>query len=419
MSDLYNAESAVIGGLLLYPEECSYALDELSEKDFADPRAADAFKTVSEAVKSGEKMDAAIFGSANISEETKKYALLAAESFLSTSNYDGYVDTVKAESGRRRVTEGISELLVSGSGYEDLVLNLGKIVDSETSQRHDDEESYFADYIASYDHPVNIHDRILTGIPKLDQAFHGMIKGSLCYIGAFPSTGKTSLACNIANVNYEAGKRVQFISLEMSKEQILDRMISSGMKIDYGAIDMRKVSDEDAILIVSRVNDFATTKRMKIQDKVYTIEGIAQNISKYKPDVVFIDYIQNVRTTQRYGTKKEQIDYISAELKRIARVNNCLIICLSQLVKPSKTVDIKHYQPTMSDLKESGNLSNDGDYIMILYRPYVLDKKDFRPEETQILIDKNKFNGSCGFAELTFDGPHQKFYEVETRYDED
>jgi replicative DNA helicase len=420
VTDNFNAESAVIGGLLLFPEECSYAVDILTQADFENPLAAEAFSIISKAAFSGKKMDAAIFGSAEVPEETKKYALASAEAFISTANYDGYVDTVKTESGRRRVTKKLNELVVEHESYDELLSSIGRIASEESTRGKGEDDGYLMDYLSSFDKPVDPKSRILTGFSKLDKAFHGLRKGSLCYIGAYPSTGKTSFAANIALKNYTDQKRVQFFSLEMSKEQILDRIFASWKQIDYGAIDLRRVSERELLDVANGVNELMVSKRLSLHDSVYSIEAIAGKISKFKPDLAIVDFLQNVRTTSRFPNKKEQIDYISSELKRLARVNNCCIICLSQLVKPDTSTKSagKSRKPTMSDLKESGNLSADGDYIMLLYRPWVLDKVNFSPEEAHVLLDKNKFYGSCGIIDMNFEGKYQKFTEVETRYED-
>lgn len=415
MTENYNAESAVIGGLLLFPDECSFAVDTLTRADFENPLAAEAFSLISTAFLAGQKMDAAIFGSAETAPEIKKYALSAAEAFLTTANYDGYVDTVKTESGRRRVTEKLNDLVVGHASYDELLSSVGRIVSEESATGKHEDDGYLMNYLSSFDKPIDPRSRVLTGFPKLDKAFHGLRKGSLCYIGAWPSTGKTSFAGNIALKNYSDNKRVQFFSLEMSKEQILDRIFASWKQIDYGSIDLRRLSEPELFEVANGVNDLIVSKRLSLCDSVYTIEAIAGKISKFKPDLAIVDFLQNIRTTQKFPNKKEQIDYISSELKRLARVNNCSIICLSQLVKPDEKAKSK--KPTMSDLKESGNLSADGDYIMLLYRPWVLDKANFPPEETHVLLDKNKFYGACGTIEMNFDGKHQKFTEVESRYE--
>jgi replicative DNA helicase len=128
-----------------------------------------------------------------------------------------------------------------------------------------------------------------------------------------------------------------------------------------------------------------------------------------KPDVVVIDYVQIVRTMKGFtgDNKRLQIDYISAELKSIAKRTGCCVILLSQLKRTEKVE-----QPTMADLKESGGLEQDGDYIFMLYRPYAQDKSaGYNPETTTLFIEKNKF-GEVGRISLKFNGRYQRFTEV-------
>ena len=108
---------------------------------------------------------------------------------------------------------------------------------------------------------------------------------------------------------------------------------------------------------------------------------------------------------------REKIEYISGELKRVARFNNCVVIALSQLRRNN---DRANLVPTMSDLKESGALEADGDYIMLIHRPYVLIKNDpaITPDLTEIIIDKNKF-GRTGNIKMSFSGEYQQFMELE------
>ena len=118
--------------------------------------------------------------------------------------------------------------------------------------------------------------------------------------------------------------------------------------------------------------------------------------------------MQNITTNERFDNTRTRIDYISALLKRTAKQANCVMMILSQVTRMGKD------EPTMSDLKESGGLEQDGDYIMLLHRPYVNDKSntDISEETTQVLLDKNKF-GSCGVDDMSFDGEYQRFSEVD------
>jgi len=113
---------------------------------------------------------------------------------------------------------------------------------------------------------------------------------------------------------------------------------------------------------------------------------------------------------------RERINFLTAEFKWLAKKNNCHIMLLSQVSRQADKSG-KPKPPRMSDLKESGNIEEDSDYIFMIFRPYVYEKsKDYTPEQTQLLIDKNK-DGETGMIEMYFRGSVQRFEEVETRYD--
>lgn len=412
MTESYDAESAVIGGLILYPAECCKAFQSLVPGDFENQCAAEAFRAMLEMVNDGSQPDAVLLCSGSaVSEETKQYTLQSAQTFLTTSNYDAYISVVKANSGHRRVTARLQEIAFGQLDYTDMLTRISKLLDNERSNERHEDGAFIVDYIKSFEKPEDPAGRVQTGFQRIDRALGGLRRGSLCYIGAYPSTGKTSFAVNIALRNLHCKKRVLFFSLEMSREQIQDRLFSAMLQIDYKHLDERTISEDDQLRIVEAAGKLLKEGTLSIYDNVYSIEVMAGKIAEFKPDLVIVDFLQNIRTAERFSIRKNQVDYISAELKRMARVNDCAVITLSQLARSND-------YPTMSSLKESGNLEADGDYIMLLYRPYVTDKSGkFPPEQTELLLDKNKF-GICGRISMLFHGEYQKFEEPETKYEE-
>lgn len=404
----YDAESAVIGGLLRCPEECSSAIDALSPGDFENPYAAKAFEIIKDGVKAGKTIDASIFGSENTDAEVKQFAIAATETFLTPSNFDGYIATVKELSNRKKLFSRLQEISFEADDCAVTVDKLSKLVDSARSNMAEkDDDNFLIDYITSLDKPIDPSSRIQTGFPWLDEKLKGIRKGSLCYIGAAPSTGKTAFAINILAKNRRNGKKVLMFSLEMSKSQILDRYFSSELNIDYSHLDTRNLSDDEIQEVVDATSRIQECKNFKIIDDTYSIESISAKTAQYHPDLLVVDYVQVIQTSQRFSSRKNEIDHISSELKRIARMNDCAVIALSQVARSNEA-------PSMSSLKESGDLEANGDYIILMHRPYVTDKKQ-NPHQTFILLDKNKY-GECGTVELSFDGAHQRFTEVENRY---
>ena len=126
-----------------------------------------------------------------------------------------------------------------------------------------------------------------------------------------------------------------------------------------------------------------------------------------RPDLVVIDYIQIVTSQRRFTDNRQRIDYISQRLKAAAKKTGCCIISLSQITRGGKD------RPTMSDLKESGGLEQDSDYIILLYREYVNNKEaQISPKDTTVTLDKNKF-GNSGELRMDFIGSRQRFVEAD------
>lgn len=256
-------------------------------------------------------------------------------------------------------------------------------------------QKYFDEYL----NPIEL---IPTGFKKLDKMLNGgFIRGTIGTIGARPSVGKTTFAINIAVHN--PGIKVLFFSLEMSARMIYDKIVADIADIDYSLTGKHKVNFETVKAVLKK------HENLTIIDDVSEIEKIVEVVRRLKPDLVFVDYVQIIGSRKDFESNRQRVDYISQLLKRTAKqLNNC-IISLSQLTRGAKE------EPTMSALKESGGLEQDSDYIILLKRPYVIDKsnKDILPSDTTLKLDKNKF-GNTDELDYFFDGAKQRFTEVDS-----
>lgn len=408
-----NSETSIIGGLLMFPDECKKAIEALSADDFESEYGREVFTNIADAVKAGKRVDVAIFNSQDIDPQLKRYAMTCAERFVCTETYDEYIETVKNAAQKRRLFHGLQEIILSDGESGETIAALERLIETEKAQgalQHDAMKDRLTKYYENVYKPLDKAERIYTGFSRLDRVLNGLRKGSLSYIGAAPSTGKTSFALNIALHAIREKRRVLFFSLEMSTEQLLDRLFSNALSIDYGKIDKHELQQTDTDRLAQAIDEILKHENLTIIDDTYTLESMATKIAQIKPDIVFADFLQNVRTRERFSVRKNQIDYISAEFKRLARINDCHVMVLSQINRVGE-----QGAPRMTDLKESGSLECDGDLIMLLYRPYVQDKGKYKPSETHVLIDKNKFGGA-GKLNFCFDGTHQRFTEMEERY---
>ena len=306
---------------------------------------------------------------------------------------DSVLENLKETAISDRMKKQVSELFVTDDYTAD---DLRQIV-SET-EKADFSLNPIQKYLDEYEKPT---ERIQTGFKILDDMLNGgMIRGTVGSIGARPSVGKTTLAVNITENNPD--KTVLFFSLEMSCRMVYDKLVASVGNIDYKNAVNHDVGFDTVKAVLHKYKNFI------VVDNVTTAEEMTEIIRRIKPDIVFIDYIQIVYTKKQYDVIRQRIDYISQLLKRTAKQMNCCIICLSQLARSAKE------EPTMSALKESGGLEQDSDYIILLKRPYVLDKsnKDILPSDTTVKVDKNKF-GSTGEIKYYFEGKYQRFTENE------
>lgn len=294
----------------------------------------------------------------------------------------------------------------------DLLPSLRKIVDEA--------ETHAVGHIAA-DYPQKVaesaiailHDkdqrtRIMTGLPSLDNKTAGLRIGNVSVLGAEPSTGKTAFALNVALEAWKQGKKVLIFSLEMSKEQMLDRMISSYIELDYRDISNKTLPEKQIEWYDSTARKLAEENRLYIIDTCYLVEDMQSYIAEVKPDLVIVDFLQFCRTLARIDNTADRLEHIMGDFKRTAKLDycKCHIMLLSQ---PSRQATKEG--ASMFALKGSSGIEQGGDLILLLDRPHVRDN-EIPPEQAFIKIAKNKF-GETGKIELFFDGAHQTFREKE------
>ena len=194
-----------------------------------------------------------------------------------------------------------------------------------------------------------------------------------------------------------------FVSLEMTAGMIYDRIVADIADINYAKCVAHEVETSKIQTVIDGL------KNLKVVDDLTTVEDIRDLIYAETPDLIVIDYMQIVNTKVVFDNSRQRIDYISRTLKATAKETGTQIIALSQITRTGKE------KPTMSDLKESGGLEQDSDYIILLHRDYVNDKSNVAVDskETIVTLDKNKF-GSCGELDMDFDGAKQRFTEIDS-----
>lgn len=263
---------------------------------------------------------------------------------------------------------------------------------------------------------------IPTGFFNIDSQIGGFRKSEAIFIGGRPASGKTTFGINTAYNMAKNKKKVLFCSLEMSARELHERLVKS-----ITLINRYKGATQEEINKIIRTSK-AIKERLPliIYDKSgMTIEDIFAKALKEKPDVIFIDHLAILKSATKFRSRYEEVSYLSAKIKQLARERDVPVICMCQLNRALENRDIK--APTLSDIRDSGSVEQDGDIIGFIYRPeYHLlqaepddEVKHIEWEEklravkgkAQFIIAKNR-RGYTGRFVLGFQGEFYRFYEV-------
>jgi replicative DNA helicase len=255
-----------------------------------------------------------------------------------------------------------------------------------------------------------------SGFKDLDNKLSGFQKADLIILAARPSVGKSSLMLDFArNAAVKHDIPVAIFSLEMSKEQLVDRMLSAQSQVDSWKLRTAKLSlDEEFARLQQGMSELMKAP-LYIDDTpantILNMRSVLRRLHSDKPiGLVIVDYLQLMNTTKSYDNMVNQVTEISRSLKGLAKEFNVPVIALSQL---SRAVEARGGKPRLSDLRDSGSIEQDADVVMFIHREdkYGTEGTD-RKNIVEILIEKHR-NGPTGLVELFFDDKKTSFLSVE------
>ncbi len=238
---------------------------------------------------------------------------------------------------------------------------------------------------------------VSTGIGDLDRVITGLNRSDLIILAARPGMGKTSFALNIArNVACQSKKTVAFFSLEMSKEQLASRLLSSEALVGGTKLRSGKLTDEEWTRLVP-ASDILKNADMYIDDTPgITITEMKSRLRRLRQlDLVVVDYLQLMSSTRRIESRVNEISEITRSLKIMAKELNVPVITLSQLSRASE--QRPDHRPQLSDLRDSGSIEQDADIVLFLYREGYYDKNN-EEDAAAPAVDVN--SGECGRRQL-------------------
>lgn len=259
------------------------------------------------------------------------------------------------------------------------------------------------------------------GMPIISDTFDRKVGGAkkqdFIILGARPSVGKTAFAVNISRRASDSPKvdAVLVISIEMKRQDILDRILSGECRIEGRNLENGWLT-EDEWNKYTHGSIHLRKKNILINDRSHqTVENIAREIKSLKKQhkniMVIIDYLQLIQTEAKFPTRREEVTYIARKLKQTARDNDCPVICISSLKRAEK-------RPAMSDLKESGDIEFAADLIILLHRDDYFEKtaeNNSPVSMIEVIVDKNR-KGWTGVHEMIYERNYSSFSELERRY---
>lgn len=429
-----DAEQAVLGSMLVDPTTVSAVTAKLKyPEQFKVQLHSELYSVIYRMSISGEQIDIVTVIEAAVrqgvfanADEAKTYLLKLAEAAISPSSIDSYVSIINDKFMVRQLMTASKEIFdLAASGTEEVSALLDfaekKIFDIR-EEKDIDGLTHIKPLMAQQldlltelsEHPESAKNTGLnTGYNKLDKMIYGLNPSNMLIIAARPGIGKTTFAVNIAvNVAKKyLDKKICIFNLEMSKEELASRILSSEARITSedmktGNIKASKWKDiGEAVDVLSRVgiyiDDTAAISIGAMKAKLRRMKNLG---------LVIIDYLQLMSTGRRDGNRVNEISEITRSIKIMAKELNVPVIALSQLSRDSEKRPDK--RPVLSDLRDSGSIEQDADVVMFLYREGAHNQEAQYPNACECIVAKNR-HGETGTVPLNMDGQHYRFTGVD------
>jgi len=433
-----EAEASLLGALLIDSDAIVKIADSITSQDFYEPRHQRIYSAIAQLYDRKESIDVLTLADRLKNDGYLKDVggpsyLTELTNFVPTAAHvEQYADIVAQKAMRRRLISASKDIGSLGFDESKQLKELIEEAESrlfEVSQQHIKQTVVSLETILaeSFDRLDDLHKdkQKIRGIPSgfkdIDEKLAGFQRSDLIILAARPSMGKTALALNFAhNVAVQANQPVLMFSLEMSKEQLVDRLLSMESGVDAWALRTGNLTDTDFEKIGRAMGTLSEAQIFIDDSPGITISDLrtkARREAHQRPlGLIIVDYLQLMSGGSRYGgdgNRVQEISEISRGLKGVARELNVPVLALSQL---SRSVENRNPQiPQLADLRESGSIEQDADVVAFIYREEYYNPETDRKKLTDIFIKKHR-NGPTGGVELYFDNEKQRFRSVDTKH---
>ena len=433
-----DAEQAVLGSMLTDKDAVNAAIETLKEDAFyrEDNRAI--YQAIVNLYSKSEPID--IITLKDELESMDKFEQVGGFEYLAslpdkvptTANVQKYIKIVEEKSILRNLIKTANEIIELGydpaEDVEDIMDGAEKkifdIMQSKNQKGYTPIKDVLVESFTKLEELYNRKQHITgvpTGFSELDYKTAGLHGSELILVAARPAMGKTAFALNLAtNAALRGNTPVAIFSLEMSKEQLVNRILCSEAMVDSNKVRTGKLEDEDWGKLAEAIGPLSETGIYIDDTPGISVMEIRAKCRKLKLEknigLVVIDYLQLVQgSNKRNSSREQEISEISRSLKILAKELNVPVIALSQL---SRAVEQRpDHRPMLSDLRESGAIEQDADIVMFLYRDDYYNEDSEKKNVAEVIIAKHR-GGSTGTVDLGWLGSYTKFVNLERRFDD-
>ena len=434
-----EAEQAVLGSMLIDPRCVSEVIDKLRTDDFYIRQNKEIYETIYSMFNYSLTIDP-VTVLENMKQngyydenQSRGYILQLMDTTPTAANVGEYIEIIKDKTLLRRVAEAAGELTAmiqeGTSTGQDILEAAEQRIYAIRQGRAARGLVPISDVI------IDVYDRLeelaasenaipgmSTGLRDLDRAISGLNNTDLILLAARPGMGKTSMALNVLlDAGKKSGKKVAFFSLEMSREQLALRLISSECFVDNKKLVTGKLSDEDWESVAAAADSLNRSTIYIDDDSSVTVADINAKCRRVEDlGLIVIDYLQLMqsaggKSNNRGENRQQVVSDISRSLKIMAKELNVPVLCLSQLSRANESRNDK--RPMLSDLRESGAIEQDADIVLFLYREGYYNKDTENPNLAECIIAKNR-HGETGTVELQWTPEFTTFTDMEWRREE-
>jgi len=431
-----EAEQSVLGAVLVEPSCISTVLESLRPGAFYREEHSRLFEIMLRLFTTGQPVDFVTVLEGACREEifpseaeAKIYLTQLTQIVPSTRNVEAYANIVREKSYLRALMVAAQEIIEnSRSSGEDAQT----IMDAAEQRIFDIRSERHGSKLLPIDTIlIDIYDRlqrlsgedreqylgIPTGFRELDRVMTGLNNSDLILLASRPGMGKTSFALNIAaNVAIKSGKTVAIFSLEMSREQLVERIMSSDALVDGPKMRTGELSNQEWMRIAACARELAKAPILVDDTAAITVPEMKARLRRVRDvGLVIIDYLQLMSTGSRFENRVQAVSEITRSLKIMAKEMNVPVLVLSQLSRQTESRSDR--RPMLSDLRESGSIEQDADLVLFLYRDAYYNRDTEEQNVAECIVAKNR-HGETGVTKLFWNGAHTRFTNLEHYRDE-